>query len=638
MLLCLALCASLPTYADTVFVTSVVPGFPQRNYDGWFGMKIVVGAQPMAISSLGRWVLPGNGNPHAVKLLDASGVDIPGGSVTVDTTGKPAGAFTYAALAAPVTLAAGGSYFLLSRETYTGDFWYWLTSPITTTSDAHAYATSWTNVWAEGSAVPLSFMYTVGQPPPPPPSPTASLSANPVLINSGQTSTLSWSSTNTTACSGTGFITASGVSGAVSVTPVITTNYSIVCTGAGGSANAVATVTVTPAPPPPPPPPPPPGVILANTLTPTNCPYLGANPLGTGAFELNVNCAGLAGPVTVPQGYGKYKFDFSIKGNQLRAGQAFPILRIWIDETFVTDFTINTASYTSYPVDYWLRTGEHKVKMLFLNTYVLNQDGQYYYPQIDIQSLAISAYPNPPAPVFAQFDASRPLGAPNTIYRMTADSAAFPALSGENSTLDCQGHKVSGAAILANNGTIKNCQLAVVTVYSNHSTIQNNTFKNVATCVFCNPTFIEVAGGYFHSATTSGHLIDGNTFSAVPANALDDPILLNEVTDAIVSNNVIDGSGDIEIEGLGYWHLVTFAHNTFPSPTGAFIKGWYDDNRSQGFTMDRVSILSNAFKASPSCWGYSTVACGGTDAHDQAVTNALWGATNIVFDGNGVIP
>jgi hypothetical protein len=82
--------------------------------------------------------------------------------------------------------------------------------------------------------------------------PTASLSANPTSITSGQSSTLTWSSTNATSCTGSGF-TASGTSGSVTVSPSVTTNYSVTCSGTGGSASGSATVTVGSTPPPPPP-------------------------------------------------------------------------------------------------------------------------------------------------------------------------------------------------------------------------------------------------------------------------------------------------------------------------------------------------------------------------------------------------
>ena len=77
------------------------------------------------------------------------------------------------------------------------------------------------------------------------PVPMATLSANPASITSGQSSTLTWSSTNATSCTGTGFTT-SGTSGSVSVSPTVTVTYSVTCNGAGGTSSpASATVTVT---------------------------------------------------------------------------------------------------------------------------------------------------------------------------------------------------------------------------------------------------------------------------------------------------------------------------------------------------------------------------------------------------------
>lgn len=77
--------------------------------------------------------------------------------------------------------------------------------------------------------------------------PTATLSASPSTIDSGQSSTLTWSSANADSCTGTGF-TADGTSGTRS-TGILnspgTSNYQVACTGAGGtSAPAFASVEV----------------------------------------------------------------------------------------------------------------------------------------------------------------------------------------------------------------------------------------------------------------------------------------------------------------------------------------------------------------------------------------------------------
>jgi peptidoglycan-associated lipoprotein len=94
-------------------------------------------------------------------------------------------------------------------------------------------------------------------PPPPPPaapppaaSPTVTLQASPASVNKGESSTLSWNSTDATKliiAPEVGDVTAQG---STKVTPSDSTTYTITASGPGGSASATATVTVN-APPPP---------------------------------------------------------------------------------------------------------------------------------------------------------------------------------------------------------------------------------------------------------------------------------------------------------------------------------------------------------------------------------------------------
>ncbi len=91
-------------------------------------------------------------------------------------------------------------------------------------------------------------------PPPPPPAavPTATLTASPDAIDKGQSSTLTWQTTNATDVSIDG-IGAVQPSGTQQVSPAETTTYTLNAKGAGGTQTATARVTVN-APPPPPPP------------------------------------------------------------------------------------------------------------------------------------------------------------------------------------------------------------------------------------------------------------------------------------------------------------------------------------------------------------------------------------------------
>ncbi|MGD1215744.1 MAG: peptidoglycan-associated lipoprotein Pal [Terriglobales bacterium] len=95
----------------------------------------------------------------------------------------------------------------------------------------------------------------VAPPPPPPPpaptAPTASLSANPNTIDQGQSTTLTWQTTNATDVSIDG-IGAVDTSGSRQVTPSDSTTYHLIAKGAGGTQDATARVTVNAAPAPPP--------------------------------------------------------------------------------------------------------------------------------------------------------------------------------------------------------------------------------------------------------------------------------------------------------------------------------------------------------------------------------------------------
>jgi peptidoglycan-associated lipoprotein len=92
-------------------------------------------------------------------------------------------------------------------------------------------------------------------PPPPPPAarPTVSLQANPTSINKGDSTTLSWTSTDATQLTISPAVGAVTAQGSTKVTPSDSTTYTITASGPGGSADASVRVTVT-APPPPPPP------------------------------------------------------------------------------------------------------------------------------------------------------------------------------------------------------------------------------------------------------------------------------------------------------------------------------------------------------------------------------------------------
>ena len=113
-------------------------------------------------------------------------------------------------------------------------------------------------IFALGAILTLGACHKKAAPPPPPPpppappSPTASISVSPDTIEQGQSSTLSWQTSNATDVSIDG-IGAVQPSGSQQVSPSASTTYHLTAKGSGGTQDASARLTVTQPPPPPPP-------------------------------------------------------------------------------------------------------------------------------------------------------------------------------------------------------------------------------------------------------------------------------------------------------------------------------------------------------------------------------------------------
>ncbi len=111
------------------------------------------------------------------------------------------------------------------------------------TAKTYLYSLSCTNAGGTGFANNVALSVTV------PPAPVVSLSANPISITTGGSSTLTWSATNNpTSCTAsgdwTGAKSASGTQNTGALTTVKTYSYSLVCSNAGGSNTANTTVNV----------------------------------------------------------------------------------------------------------------------------------------------------------------------------------------------------------------------------------------------------------------------------------------------------------------------------------------------------------------------------------------------------------
>ncbi|KAA0889137.1 OmpA family protein [Oryzomonas rubra] len=80
---------------------------------------------------------------------------------------------------------------------------------------------------------------------PAPVAPTSTLAVAPAAITKGEPATLSWTSQNATACDIQPGIGAVQPQGSMSITPADNTDYTLTCTGAGGSVTSAAKVAVT---------------------------------------------------------------------------------------------------------------------------------------------------------------------------------------------------------------------------------------------------------------------------------------------------------------------------------------------------------------------------------------------------------
>ena len=111
----------------------ILPGEALRsNFTGWMGFVLDLRAPAVAglsVAGLGRFRARGNSGVHALNIIDAAtqASVLPGGqavSVDLSLTGCPATdvlGFCYALLPSPVTLAAGGRYYVVAWEQAGGD-------------------------------------------------------------------------------------------------------------------------------------------------------------------------------------------------------------------------------------------------------------------------------------------------------------------------------------------------------------------------------------------------------------------------------------------------------------------------------------------------------------------------------------
>jgi hypothetical protein len=103
------------------FVGQTQLGSP-RFFDAWMGMRITTGPNNLTLRALGRWFDAGATGTHDMRIAAAGDPMNPLATVTVERTTPGAVAeFVYANLSSTIPLLANTVYFVVSRETSTGD-------------------------------------------------------------------------------------------------------------------------------------------------------------------------------------------------------------------------------------------------------------------------------------------------------------------------------------------------------------------------------------------------------------------------------------------------------------------------------------------------------------------------------------
>lgn len=148
-----------------VGVASVGLGTLRNDYGNYVGIYFTVGAAPITVTEIGRWVVSGNLLTHDITIRNLSNTDL--GTVNVATLGATAAAYLYGTLGSPVVLSASTKYYILSKEENSGDQWYdsadttmTLAAQIASGGGGYIAAGSLTDSSANHVFGPVNFKYT----------------------------------------------------------------------------------------------------------------------------------------------------------------------------------------------------------------------------------------------------------------------------------------------------------------------------------------------------------------------------------------------------------------------------------------------------------------------------------------------
>ena len=208
----------------------------------WDAFTSVIGA------SGSKTFQPASSTTYVVRCSGPGGTANDSKTVTVNTHSP-----TILVTASPATITASQRTTVgwsSSNTTNCNGSWDGYASAIGTAGSRSFQPSSTTSytVICNGPGGSVTASQTVTVTPTATPGPTVTVAVSPSTIQMFQSTTVSWSSTNATTCSGQwdNFSAPIGVSGSRVFQPTSTTIYMIRCTGAGGSASDSRTVSVSP--------------------------------------------------------------------------------------------------------------------------------------------------------------------------------------------------------------------------------------------------------------------------------------------------------------------------------------------------------------------------------------------------------
>jgi hypothetical protein len=215
-----------------------------------------------------------------VSSLEAEQMILPaGGSVIIDTnasggkavqlanTGAATGSVNFGSAITSLTITARGGACqgspqmvvtldgasLINTSVSSGT-WSTYTATANYAAGTHSLAVNFPNDYTKAKGKKacsrnlfLDVTKFYGSVTPPPPAPTVSLSASPTTVSAGQSATLTWNSTNATACTASGAWSGSQATTGSANTGGLnqTSSYTLTCSGSGGSTSATTSVTVS---------------------------------------------------------------------------------------------------------------------------------------------------------------------------------------------------------------------------------------------------------------------------------------------------------------------------------------------------------------------------------------------------------